>query len=69
MIPITEPVNEQALAEMIQRIRGLLGDQQDGPDVLATLTNCVTQEARGKRSLKRYHAALDECRALIDAPC
>lgn len=64
----TEP-DQHSLAEAIQHLRDLLGDQQEGPDVLDTLTNCVTQEARGKRSLKRYHAALDECRALIDAPC
>lgn len=69
MIPITEPVNEQALAEMIQRIRGLLGDQQDGPDVLATLTNCIVTEPLAQRETDRYYAAIAKAKALIDTPC
>lgn len=62
------PPDQHSLAEAIQHLRDLLGDQQEGPDVLDTLTNCITEEARGTRSIKRYYAALDECRALIDAP-
>lgn len=69
MIQITQPANQQALDDVIQQFRELLGDQQEGPDVLATLTNCIVTEPRATRDLKRYHAALDKAKALIDAEC
>lgn len=64
----TEPADEP-LAAMIQRIRDLLGDQQEGPDVLATLTNCIVTEPLAQRETDRYCAAIAKAKALIDTPC
>lgn len=64
----TEPADEP-LAAMIQRVLDLLGDQQDGPDVLATLTNCIVTEPLAQRETDRYYAAIAKAKALIDAPC
>lgn len=66
----TEP-DQHSLAEAIQHLRDLLGDQQEGPDVLDTLTNCVVTEPKAKssRSIDRYYAAIDKAKAVLNQPC